>query len=155
MYLTDKQIKSVAKLMALEIPEIIHRCYENDRECLGIHETVEEALIRKMHRVPEDAALPTILGSMIQCGSTPYKLMEFNALDKELTAKFDQICENIANDKFLPGITMHTKLEVLEFITDLDPKKVNECVNGNEDDIKLILRTIYHIIESKINDFEL
>lgn len=155
MYLTDKQINTVAKLMAQEIPKVIHTAYLKDRAPLGIHETVEEALIRKMNRVPGDATLPTILGSMILECKTPFSINEFNALDKELTVKFNEICDGIVNDTFLPGITMQNKVDVLEFITEIEPKKIQEYVDVHEDDIALILKNIHTIIDNKIQDFEL
>ena len=149
--LTEKQIKAVAKLLALEIPISIHIAYELDMTKLKLSETVEEHIVRKLQRGP----VHTILGSMVLSKDLKMDIQEFNALDKKLMSEYRYLIEGTLREKFLPEISMSKKHEVVDFLCDFSIFQLQDFVDISEKEANLLGKAIKVILENKIDDFEL
>jgi hypothetical protein len=149
--LTEQQINTVAKLLENEIPFTVKSAFINDRSDTACRESVHAHLVRKIQR----GSMPTVLGSMVMADKTGLPLLEFNKLDKYLTERFEKMVDEIKNDSFVPGIPIHKKMELVDFICDFSIPRLNEYVDLQPWELEEIAKKIKIILENKINDFEL
>lgn len=149
--LTEKQIKTIVKLLALEIPVKFHVIYKLDMDKLGVKESVEEYLIRRMI----DGGLHTVVGTLVNCDKVGMDIMEFNALDRQLMKKFESLVSTFTNDSYISGVPVKDKNAILEYITDIPLTDIQDYIDVPTDDIGRILKAIYKLVAKKIDDFEL